>query len=304
MIALLLLGVLLLGTSIVLTIRALAGTQSRSSDRLAQIGSYGFAADPLVAVGLKSPEGPSGGERLAGRIGSAVAERFGRVREAETRKELMAAGMYSTSPGTLLGYRVLAAAGAGAGLVALTAASDRKVLFTLLTVAAVAAGWLLPLGYVRRRAEKRQDKIDRELPELIDLLVVTVEAGLSFAASLRFAARELEGPLATELRLTLQEQSMGLALNEALVKMLERVDTPAMRSFVRSVVQGETLGVSTGTIMRNLGMEMRNRRRQAAEERAHKAPVKLLFPLVFLIFPAIFIVVLGPAMYKIDELFV
>ena len=303
MIVLLLIGVLLLGAAIVLTLRAFVGANGRASERLAQIGSYGFAADPMVAVGVRKPDvGPR--EGLADRIGSAFAKRFGRVRENEMRKELMAAGMYSTSPRTLLGYRVIAAAGAGAATIALAATSEQKALFVLLTVMAVVVGWLGPLAYVRRRADQRKREIDHELPELIDLLVVTVEAGLSFAASLRFAARELTGPLATELRLTLQEQSMGLALNEALVKMLERVDTPAMRSLVRSVVQGETLGVSTGTIMRNLGVEMRKRRRQAAEERAQKAPVKLLFPLVFLIFPAIFIVVLGPALFKIDELFI
>jgi tight adherence protein C len=95
--------------------------------------------------------------------------------------------------------------------------------------------------------------------------------------------------------LTLQEQNMGLSMQEALLKMLDRVDTPSMRSFVRSVVQGETLGVSIGQIMRDLANEMRRRRRAIAQEKAQKAPIKLLFPLVFLIFPAMFVVLLGPA---------
>jgi tight adherence protein C len=106
-----------------------------------------------------------------------------------------------------------------------------------------------------------------------------------------------------ELRLTLQEQRMGLAMNEALRNMLARAETPAMRSFVRSIVQGETLGVSIGEIMRNLANEMRKRRRAAAEERAQKAPIKILFPLIFLIFPAMFVILLGPAVFQFIEAF-
>jgi tight adherence protein C len=96
---------------------------------------------------------------------------------------------------------------------------------------------------------------------------------------------------------------MGLSTNEALKGMLKRTDTPGTRTFVRSVLQGEALGTSTGQIMRNLAIEMRKRRRAAAEERAQKAPIKILFPLVFLIFPAMFIVLLGPTFYSIGKVF-
>jgi len=127
-------------------------------------------------------------------------------------------------------------------------------------------------------------------------LVVTVEAGLGFVGSLQTAAERITGPLGQELRLTLQEQNMGLSIQEGLMNMLNRVDTPSMRSFVRSIVQGETLGVSIGQIMRDLAQEMRRRRRASAQERAQKAPIKILFPLVLLIFPAMFVVLLGPAL--------
>jgi len=142
-----------------------------------------------------------------------------------------------------------------------------------------------------------------QLPELIDLLVVTVEAGLGFGSSLQVASEKLDGPLGDELRLTLQEQNMGLSTNESLKNMLARAETPAMRSFVRSILQGEILGVSIGEIMRNLSTEMRKRRRAAAEERAQKAPIKILFPLIFLIFPAMFIILLGPAVFQFLEAF-
>ena len=92
---------------------------------------------------------------------------------------------------------------------------------------------------------------------------------------------------------------MGLATNEALANMLERVETPGLRSFIRSVLQGETLGVSIGQILRNVAVEMRKRRRALAEERAQKAPIKILFPLVFMIFPAIFLIILAPAIYSL-----
>ena len=165
----------------------------------------------------------------------------------------------------------------------------------LAAVFGLLAGWVLPMTYVRRKAEQRFGRIERDLPELIDVLVLTVEAGLGFNGAMQLASGRLDGPLGDELRLTLQEQSMGLSINAALTNLLARCDTPSMRSFVRSVLQGETLGVSMGTILRNLAVEMRKRRRAHAEERAQKAPIKILFPLVFLIFPSLFGVLLYPA---------
>jgi tight adherence protein C len=133
--------------------------------------------------------------------------------------------------------------------------------------------------------------------------VVTVEAGLGFNGSLDVAAKRFHGPLRDELSLTLQEQRLGLPTNDALTNLLNRCPTPSMRSFVRSVLQGETLGVSIGAILRNLAVDMRKRRRQAAEERAQRAPVKMLFPLIFLLLPALFVVLLFPALYTFLESF-
>ena len=96
---------------------------------------------------------------------------------------------------------------------------------------------------------------------------------------------------------------MGLSVNEALENMLSRCETPSLRTFVRSIIQGESLGVSTGAIMRNVALEMRKRRRAMAEQRAQKAPTKMLFPLIFLIFPAMFVVLLGPVYWTITETF-
>jgi tight adherence protein C len=116
---------------------------------------------------------------------------------------------------------------------------------------------------------------------------------------MRQASGEFQPPLSDEVRLTLQEQTMGLGVDEALANMAERADTPAMRSFVRAMAQGERMGISTGQIMRALSHEMRARRKALAEEKAQKAPVLMLFPLVFLIFPSMFIVLMTPAIISL-----
>ena len=140
------------------------------------------------------------------------------------------------------------------------------------------------------------------MPDLIDLLIVCVEAGLGILASMRVASEKLKDPLGQELRLTLQEQRMGLSVGEAIQSLGKRADCDNMRIFVRALTQGEKLGVSIGKTMRDLAEEMRKRRKAAAEERAQKMPLKMLFPLLFFIFPAIFIVLLVPAFINIGNL--
>ena len=173
---------------------------------------------------------------------------------------------------------------------------DFRVLLggALLTV----MGWYLPYVRVQRRARLRLEQIDREVPELVDLLVTTVEGGVGFAAGLQLASRSIEGPLGQELRLALREQSLGLTPEETLRNLSLRVDSPATRAFTQALVQGESLGVSIGTILRDLAIDMRKRRRQSAEERAQKTPTKILFPLIALILPAMFIVTLGPVLME------
>ncbi len=118
---------------------------------------------------------------------------------------------------------------------------------------------------------------------------------------MRMASERLSGPLGEEIRLTIQEQALGLSSLEALENWLRRCDTPSVRSFVRAMVQGDRLGVSIGAILRNQAIEMRARQKAVVQERAQKAPVKILFPLVFLIFPAMFVIILGPALLGISK---
>jgi tight adherence protein C len=303
MVLIFIVGVILLGTGVALVLGArTAGAAGRGPDTLRQIESYGFAAEPLDQGVPTSPTHPPL-MGLAQRIGRLVQGGLG-VGEQGIRRDLLAAGMYQTDPLTIVGYRVLAVVafvGVWIWLGASAGVSAGIVIVGLVFFAVL--GWMLPVIIIRRRGRERTARIEYELPELIDVLVVTLEAGLSFLASLHMAASRLEGPLGVELRLMLQEQRMGLGMNEALEGMLRRADTPSLRTFVRSIIQGETLGVSIGQIMRNLAVEMRKRRRAAAEERAQKAPIKMLFPLIFLIFPAMFVIILGPAAFQIGKIF-
>jgi tight adherence protein C len=293
----LLLGLVLIGAAVALFARATAMARTRSTETLSTIQSYGFAvpkAEEPAPRGLRPMI-----DGIANQLGRIFGGRMGGFREAKLRELLTAAGMYTTTPRKFTGYRVLAAVSVPVVWMWSASAAGFPAALTMLgLVCTVLVGWMAPMSVVRRRTLRRFEQIDYELPELIDQLVVTVEAGLGFNGSLQLAAEHAHGPLADELRLTLQQQSMGLTTNEALGNMLVRCDTPLMRSFVRSVLQGETLGVSIGKIMRDLATEMRKRRRQAAEEKAQKAPIKILFPLVFLIFPSMFLILLGPAVFS------
>jgi len=293
------LGVLLLGagvTTLIVNLRRAPGTGT-----LDQIGTYGYVAE---AAGGSEVESPSRRplDSLAGRLGDMMARRLTRFSETEVRQKLVSAGMYGTSPRKLLGYQlILAIFLSVTALWLVPAMGGSSVIAVLSAVAAGVFGWFAPMGYVDRKMRHRFDRIDKQMPDMIDLLVVTIEAGLGILASMRVAAEGLQDPLGQELRLTLQEQRMGLSVFEAIESLGRRANAPNMRVFVRALIQGEKLGVSIGLTMRNVALEMRKRRKAAAEEKAQKMPIKLLFPLVFLIFPAIMIVLLVPAMIHIAE---
>ena len=296
MILLALLAVALCGLAVAALARAFALPRTRVATRLDELTAYGFAGpagashQPHASKGLIGP--------LAETIGAFLVARVRAGTEEELRGHLLAAGMYNMSPRALVGYRALAAIALGLLGTLLAATAPMKVLLALLFGL---CGWILTLTYVRRRGAARATSIDRELPNVIDQVVVTLEAGVGFSSSLKLAADRLSGPLGEELRLTLQEQRMGLALTESLTRLRDRVDAPNVRSFARAVMQAERLGVSMGAMMRDLAADMRLRRRQSAEEQARKAPVKILLPLVFMILPAMFVVLLGPAMIQISN---
>jgi tight adherence protein C len=293
----LLIGLIFTAAAVTLVARAFIVSRLRAADTIGQIGRYGFAGH----VELRETPGVRGFlDDVAAGVGTLFVQRLKLFDEVAARKQLVAAGMYRTTPRMLMGYQVLGAIAFPAIWVWLAIATGRSTALTIIGfLLAGVVGWLGPAFYVRSRADSRLYRIDYDMPELIDLLVVTVEAGLGLNASLQLAGERLTGPLGEELRIALQEQRMGLSQLESLENMVNRCPTGAVRSFVRAMVQGERLGVSVGQILRSLALEMRKRRRAAAEEKAQKAPIKILFPLVFLIFPAMFVVILGPAVISV-----
>ena len=295
----LLMALLLVGAATALLVRAAAMSRADITRALTQIKAYGFRAERAVE---RPPARPLSTQLdgLAAMLGGFFAKRFENFREDDLRAQLQSAGMYTTSPRKFIGYRVLLTILLPAVWLWLVSTGAFSGFQSVVGFAfAFTVGWLGPMILVRRRSRLRLEKVDDSMPELIDLLVTMVEAGVGFSAALQLAANRLTGPLGDELRFAVQEQNMGLGMAQALTNLVTRAPTPATRSFVRSLIQGETLGVSIGKIMRDLALEMRKRRRQVAEERAQKAPTKLLFPLIFLIFPAMFVVILGPAVAQV-----
>jgi tight adherence protein C len=286
-------GLALIGLSGVLLLRTLTFADARRRQALSHIAAYGFDSEVRPARqqrGLREV-----GSTVATAVGTRLVQRIGPDREGQLRSVLDSAGFYRMSATTFLGYRALGAVALPALTLFLATLGGGVSPRAILGAAFLGgAGWVMPKFIVERRGTKRLAEVDREVPELVDLLVTTVEAGVGFGAALQLAARSIRGPLGQELRLSLHEQTMGLTTDEALRNLADRVDSPAIRAFIQSLLQGEALGVSIGKVLRDLAVDMRKRRRQGAEERAQKAPTKILFPLVLLILPAMFIVTLGP----------
>jgi tight adherence protein C len=293
MILLLLLAVALIGIAVTLALRAALGGVGRKQELLAQVASYGFGS---ARTQKREPNALQTRE-IATEIGERLISRLPGDQIRELRQLLNSAGYYQTTVTQYLGYRALAAVGLPvAVLILFLLGGGIGFVGILFVLVAGGIGIILPKSLVERKARLRTEKIDYEVPELVDLLVTTIEAGVGFGTALQVTSRRVREPLGSELRLTLGEQSMGLTMNEALKNMLERTNrSVSMRAFVQAIVQGQAMGVSIGKTLRDLAVDMRKRRRQQAEERAQKAPIKLLFPLTFLILPAMMIVILGPA---------
>jgi tight adherence protein C len=162
-------------------------------------------------------------------------------------------------------------------------------------------GIFLPNGILNRRIEDRRDAMRKELPDIMDLLVISVEAGLSFEGALNRVVATVPGIMADEFNRALAETRVGVTRAAALKHLVERTDLDELRTFVLALNQAETFGVSIARVLRVQADELRVRRRQRAQELAFRAPVKLVFPLLFCILPALFVVLLGPAAIEIFE---
>ena len=193
-----------------------------------------------------------------------------------------------------------------APLVALLAFSATASMGSMKFMAAalgVAACIVLPSSKLNRQVEDREKRVRQQLPDILDLLVICMEAGLGFSAAVSRTVANVEGEMADEFGLALAEMRAGASRSSALKNMAERVQIPEVQSFVLAIRQADEFGISVSTVLRDQAEEMRVQRRQAAQEKAQKAPVKMLVPMVFCIFPALFVIVLGPAVINIYQKF-
>lgn len=164
-------------------------------------------------------------------------------------------------------------------------------------------GLAIPFFLLRRSARKRKQVIWRSMPNALDLLTTCVEAGLSLDFGLQRVADKYPGPLADEIQRALREMGLGKPRRDALLDMGTRIDLPDVSTFINSIVQAEALGTSVGQVLRVQAAQMRLKRRQKAEQVAHRAPVKMVFPLVLFLMPSLFIVTLGPVILNVIKAF-
>jgi tight adherence protein C len=216
--------------------------------------------------------------------------------------KLMAAGMRKTSPTGFIASKGILAIGGGLFGLLVGGMLAPKYALMLLFFGGV-AGFAAPGIYVNGRARRRQAAVAAELPDALDLLAVSVEAGLGFDGAVQKLTEHMEGPLIEEFDLALGEMRIGEGRQEALRKISERSGSPEMASFVRAIIQADQLGISLGRILKVQAGDTRLKRQLLAEEKAMKAPIKMLFPTVVFIFPAMFLVVLGPAFLNLSKLF-
>jgi tight adherence protein C len=302
MLALLVVGLLLLGTACVLVVdAALAPARARRASLLRAAG-YAEPSAPNL------PQLPPLRERVVAPLLvwlARLALRMGpRTTLAHVRSRLLAAGLARrVSPTGFLAGKTLTSF-AGAGLAVFLGASNGKPAMGIIMATIFGlVGLFAPEFALSKLAAARAERIAADLPKGIDLLAVSVEAGLGFDAAVAKVTARMDGPLVDELQIMLSEIRIGVSREQALRRLAERVPAREVGTFVQAVVQSELLGSSMGRILRTQADDLRRRRHVRAEEKAMKAPVKMLFPTVLFIFPALFIVILGPAFMTLLEIF-
>jgi len=280
--------------------------------------TYGMAARPgqdavqqrleQLVVQPKSLEELELGQPLAERVLRPLVQRLSRIVSrgdqggliARTDLKLEKAGY----PGGLrgadwMGVKILSTVVIGVAVALLMFATGRVQLAIVFGLAGAAIGFMAPEFWLGGRARKRSMEMVLQLPDALDLLTISVEAGLGFDAALAKVVEKMEGPLILEFRQALAEIRMGRTRRDALRDVVARADAQPISNFIGAIVQAEQLGVPIAKVLQIQSQQLRIERRQRAEEMAAKAPVKMLFPMVGCIFPTIFIVILGPAVVTV-----
>ncbi len=294
-------GILVIGGAAALIFVGLRDSSSRVDplqERLADYASRGEAAT-LEEIELSQP--------ITERVIIPIARRFGEFAVRFTpqnamqdiaRKLELAGNPRGMDPTLFLASRFLAAFGILGFMLFIFSVGtidwpwSRKL---LVTGVFAMLGFYLPNMLLQSKIDRRQNSIRKSMPDALDLLTICVEAGLGFDGAMGKVSEKWDNELSLEFGRVLREIQLGKLRREALRDMAERIGIPEMTSFVAAIIQSEQLGVSMAKVLRIQSDQMRMKRRQHAEEEAHKAPVKMLFPMVFLIFPALLIILLGPA---------
>ena len=236
---------------------------------------------------------------------AAFAVRFTPENQIESiRRQIELAGKSQTmEPVVFFGQRIALTIGLGVGAFVMfffaTSWGPVKGIFG--TIGGALLGYYLPVLQLKGQISRRQDSIIKALPDALDLLTICVEAGLGFEQAMGKVYEKWDNDLAVSFGRVLQEIQLGKRRGEALRDMSNRMDVPDVTSFVATLIQAEQLGVSIAKILRIQSDQMRVKRRQRAQEKAHQAPVKMMLPMVFLIFPSIWIVLLGPSVIVLME---
>ncbi|MEQ8235608.1 MAG: type II secretion system F family protein [Syntrophomonadaceae bacterium] len=264
---------------------------------------------PVGQAGIEDEMSAGFGERvwspLVEKIGSIV-QKYTPVRKNDfIEKKLDYAGRphgWNASNYLSVQYAAALLGGIFAFTYALTGGADSISGILLWGIGGLVVGYIAVDAYLNRIISKHQGGIEKELPDALDLLTISIEAGLGFDASMQRVVQKAKGPLAAEFNQTIQEMRIGKTRREALRDMSTRNGVSDLTKFVDAIMQADQLGVSLGNVLRVQSDQIRILRRQKVEEQAMKAPVKMLIPMILFIFPAIFLVILGPALLQVVEL--
>jgi tight adherence protein C len=274
--------------------------------RLSQISTVGAVAPTLREMELQVPLFDRTVKPLAARL-AGVGQRLASPRRVDqTEEKLIVAGNPGGMSATdFLGLKVAGAAVFGLITFALIGVGGRNLAMGLLFAAVFTLlGYILPEFWLGRRIRARRHQILLALPDTLDMLTISIRAGLGFDGALAKVVEKARGPLADEFRRALAEIRVGRARRDALRDMVDRTQVPPLTTFVGAIIQAEQLGVPIARVLQVQSEQLRLERRQRAEEMAAKAPIKMLLPLVGCIFPAMFVVILGPALIAFLNAFV
>jgi len=293
-----LLGVLIIIFLVILVVAAIRAPDASDpiEDRLAE---FGVRDDPLTLEELELSQ--SFYDRIVlplfNQIGKLASRFTPQATMEHTKQQLeMAGNPMRMEPAFFLSLRFILSLGLG-GLIALVFVLGGRDLGMAMGLTALFSllGFVAPHLWISGRIRSRQQAIFRAMPDALDLLTICVEAGLGFDAAMAKVHEKWDNDLANEFGRVIQEIRLGKLRREALRDMADRLGVSELTSFVAAVIQSEQLGVSMAKVLRIQSDQMRVRRRQMAEEEAHKAPIKMVFPIGLLIFPSILIILLGPA---------